>query len=78
LVANPVELSGKGRPLVFYDITLALKKLDTGIFSAEIGRYMVGDREWEVYRVLLDEGEDSPMSRNTIEEAVCKMLTGWD
>lgn len=33
LVANPVELSGKGRPLVFYDITLALKMLDTGIFS---------------------------------------------
>lgn len=33
LVANPVELSGKGRPLVFYDITLALKMLNTGIFS---------------------------------------------
>lgn len=32
LVANPVELSGKGRPLVFYDITLALKMLDTCIF----------------------------------------------
>ncbi|GMP84900.1 hypothetical protein CsSME_00038250 [Camellia sinensis var. sinensis] len=33
LVANPVEISGKGRPLVFYDITLALKMLNTGIFS---------------------------------------------
>lgn len=33
LVANPVELSGNGRPLVFYDITLALKMLDTCIFS---------------------------------------------
>lgn len=33
LVANPVELSGKGRPLVFYDITLALKMLNMGIFS---------------------------------------------
>lgn len=32
LVTNPVELSGKGRPLVFYDITLALKMLNTGIF----------------------------------------------
>lgn len=32
LVANPVELSGKGRPLVFYDITLALKQLHTRIF----------------------------------------------
>ncbi|XP_025013171.1 ACT domain-containing protein ACR10 isoform X2 [Ricinus communis] len=33
LVANPVELSGNGRPLVFHDITLALKMLSTGIFS---------------------------------------------
>jgi hypothetical protein len=33
LVANPVELSGKGRPLVFHDITLALKMLNTCIFS---------------------------------------------
>lgn len=33
LVANPVELSGKGRPIVFYDITLALKMLNIGIFS---------------------------------------------
>lgn len=33
LVANPVELSGKGRPLVFYDITLGLKMLNTCIFS---------------------------------------------
>ena len=32
LVANPTELSGKGRPLVFYNITLALKLLDIGIF----------------------------------------------
>lgn len=33
LVANPVELSGKGRPLVFHDITLALKMLGLCIFS---------------------------------------------
>ena len=32
LVANPVEVSGKGRPLVFYDITLALKNLHKRIF----------------------------------------------
>lgn len=46
--------------------------------QAEIGRHFVGDREWEVYRVLLDEGEDLSVSRNTIEGAVWKMLTGWD
>lgn len=33
LVANPVELSRRGRPLVFYDITLALEMLNTRIFS---------------------------------------------
>ncbi|CAL0326782.1 unnamed protein product [Lupinus luteus] len=78
LVANPVELSGKGRPLVFYDITLALKMLGTGIFSAEIGRHVIGDREWEVYRILLDEGEGLSVPRNKIEKGVWKMLMGWE
>lgn len=78
LVANPVELSGKGRPLVFYDITLALKMLNMGIFSAEIGRHVIGDREWEVYRVLLDETDGLSVPSNRIEEAVWKMLMGWE
>lgn len=78
LVANPVELSGKGRPLVFHDITLALKMLDICIFSAEIGRHMIGDREWEVYRVLLDEGDGFSVPRNKIEGGVWKMLMGWE
>ncbi|CAL0310479.1 unnamed protein product [Lupinus luteus] len=78
LVANPVELSGKGRPLVFYDITLALKMLGTCIFSAEIGRHVIGDREWEVYRILLDEGEGVSVPRNNIEKGVWKMLMGWE
>ncbi|CAN6576645.1 unnamed protein product [Malus baccata var. baccata] len=78
LVANPVELSGKGRPLVFYDITLAFKMLDIGVFSAKIGRHLIGDREWEVYRVLIDEGVGMSVPRNTIEEQVWKMLMGWD
>lgn len=33
LVANPVELSGLGRPRVFYDVTFALKKLGICVFS---------------------------------------------
>ncbi|KAG9441763.1 hypothetical protein H6P81_017617 [Aristolochia fimbriata] len=78
LVVNPVELSGKGRPLVFYDITLALKILDTCIFSAEIGRHVIGDREWEVYRILLDEGALRLVPREKIEEEVTKMLMGWE
>ncbi|KAJ0240361.1 hypothetical protein HA466_0225010 [Hirschfeldia incana] len=55
VVANPVELSGKGRPRVFYDVTLSLKVLGICVFSAEIRRYTASDREWEVYRFLLDE-----------------------
>ncbi|XP_052173555.1 ACT domain-containing protein ACR10 [Diospyros lotus] len=77
LVANPVELSGKGRPLVFYDITLALMMLNTGIFLAEIGRQVIGDREWEVYRVLL-EGDGLSVPRDRIEEAIWKTLMGWE
>ncbi|GKV40906.1 hypothetical protein SLEP1_g48500 [Rubroshorea leprosula] len=78
LVANPVELSGKGRPLVFHDITRALKMLDTCIFSAEIGRHMIGDREWEVYRVRLDEGNGFPIPQAKITRGVWNMLMGWE
>lgn len=77
LVANPVELSGRGRPLVFYDITLALKNLTTRIFSVEIGRHLINDREWEVYRILLDEADSNPVPRSKIEEGVRKILMGW-
>lgn len=38
---------------------------------------MIGDREWEVYRVLLDETDGSSVPSNRIEEAVWKMLMGW-
>ncbi|XP_020261030.1 ACT domain-containing protein ACR10 isoform X2 [Asparagus officinalis] len=78
LVANPVELSGKGRPLVFYDITLALKMLHTRVFLAEIGRHVIGDTEWEVYRVLLDDDCELSTARNKIVEGVTKMLMGWE
>ncbi|XP_010050712.2 ACT domain-containing protein ACR10 [Eucalyptus grandis] len=78
LVANPVQLCGKGRPLVFHDITLALKTLNIGIFSVDIGRHVIGGREWEVYRVLLNEGEGSSIAWKKIEDEVWKMLMGWD
>ncbi|KAI4998900.1 hypothetical protein ZWY2020_054242 [Hordeum vulgare] len=80
LVANPVEVSGKGRPLVFYDITLALKNLHRRVFLAEIGRHMVNDREWEVYRVHLgeDDHELSCSVRSKIVDSVTNMLMGWD
>lgn len=81
LVANPVELSGKGRPRVFYDVTLALKALGICIFSAEIGRHSTSDRQWEVYRFLLDDSREFPLAssqaRNQIVNRVRKILMGW-
>ncbi|KAL6654988.1 hypothetical protein ACP70R_005814 [Stipagrostis hirtigluma subsp. patula] len=79
LVANPVEASGKGRPLVFYDITLALKNLDKRIFLAEIGRHAVDGREWEVYRMHFgEEHELSSSLRSKIVDGVTNMLMGWE
>ncbi|XP_044505960.1 ACT domain-containing protein ACR9-like isoform X3 [Mangifera indica] len=81
LVANPVELCGKGRPRVFYDVTLALKALGICIFSAEIGRYSASDREWEVYRFLLDENDRFQLSNMVagehIVDGVRRALMGW-
>nr|XP_043614978.1 ACT domain-containing protein ACR9-like [Erigeron canadensis] len=81
LVANPVELSGKGRPRVFYDVTFALKTLGICIFSAEVGRHSTSDREWEVYRFLLDEtrglSSTSNRSKQDIVDKVRRTLMGW-
>ncbi|XP_044483620.1 ACT domain-containing protein ACR9-like [Mangifera indica] len=81
LVANPVELCGNGRPRVFYDVTLALKVLGICIFSAEIGRYSTSDREWEVYRFLLDENcrfqLSNKLTREDIVDRVRRVLMGW-
>ncbi|MQL83478.1 hypothetical protein Taro_015956 [Colocasia esculenta] len=81
LVANPVESSGKGRPRVFYDVTLALKMLGICIFSAEIGRHSTMGQQWEVYRFLLDETSEFPLAssraRERIVDGVRKTLMGW-
>ncbi|KAE9445218.1 hypothetical protein C3L33_22882, partial [Rhododendron williamsianum] len=80
LVANPVELSGKGRPRVFYDVTFALKMLGICVFLAEIGRHSTSDREWEVYRFLLDESREFPLAssraRSEIVDRVRRTLMG--
>ncbi|KAH9661330.1 ACT domain-containing protein ACR9 [Citrus sinensis] len=81
LVANPVELCGKGRPRVFYDVTLALKVLGICVFSAAIGRYSTSEREWEIYRFLLDENckfqLSSMVAREQIVDRVRRALMGW-
>ncbi|XWS71713.1 hypothetical protein CRYUN_Cryun03dG0162400 [Craigia yunnanensis] len=80
LVSNPVELFGKGRPRVFYDVTLTKGSWDLHIL-AEIGRHSSSDREWEVYRFLLDENcrfkLSSMVARNHIVDGVRRMLMGW-
>ncbi|KAK4579105.1 hypothetical protein RGQ29_028968 [Quercus rubra] len=81
LVANPVELSGKGRPRVFYDVTFALKTLGICIFSAEIVRHSTSDRQWEVYKFLLEEAHEFPLAssraRSLIVNRVRRTLMGW-
>uniref|UniRef100_A0A5B7CGV5 ACT domain-containing protein ACR n=1 Tax=Davidia involucrata TaxID=16924 RepID=A0A5B7CGV5_DAVIN len=81
LVANPVELCGKGRPRVFYDVTFALKMLGICVFSAEIGRHSTSDRQWEVYRFLLDESREFPLAssraRSEIIDRVRRTMMGW-
>ncbi|KAL4575112.1 hypothetical protein LXL04_021953 [Taraxacum kok-saghyz] len=81
LVANPVEKSGKGRPRVVYDVTLALKSLNICVFSAEIGRYSRCEREWEVYRFLLDENHGFPLTSKEVKQKIVdkvrRTLMGW-
>ncbi|KAI3799246.1 hypothetical protein L1987_34538 [Smallanthus sonchifolius] len=81
VVANPVELSGRGRPMVFYDMTLALKVLGICVFSAEIGRHSTENGEWEVYRFLLEENckykLGSKVVKNQIVDKVRRTLMGW-
>lgn len=63
LVVTPMELSGRGRPRVLYDTTSILKKLNMGIFKADLERHTIGDRQWEAYRFLFtDDSESGPLS----------------
>lgn len=48
-------------------------------FQAEIGRHVIGDREWEVYRfLLLCDDLKLCASQNKIIEGLTKMLMGWE
>lgn len=39
---------------------------------------MIGGREFEVYKVLLDEGDGLHVPRRKIEGGVWNMLMGWE
>jgi hypothetical protein len=49
--------------------------------QAEIGRHSTQDRQWEVYRFLLDENCDVPLAssqaRNQIVDRIRRTLMGW-
>ncbi|KAL3688508.1 hypothetical protein R1sor_014817 [Riccia sorocarpa] len=82
LVAAPIEACGRGRPRVLFDVTHALMDKPFGIciFKADIGRHVVDNREWEVYRFLLIEKPNlnltDPKIRKDIIEKVKKILMG--
>lgn len=44
----------------------------------EIGRHRIEDREWEVYRILLDEWDCLSATRDEIKDCVRKKLMGWE
>jgi hypothetical protein len=48
--------------------------------QAEIGRHVVDNREWEVYRVHLGEHDHelSCSAQNKIVDGVTNMVMGWD
>ena len=39
---------------------------------------MIRGREWEVYRILLDEGDCYSLPRKKVEEGVRNRLMGWE
>lgn len=79
-VSSPIEICGRGRPRVVYDVTLALRKMDICIFQADINRHCVNDQQWEVYRFLLSEKDDFNLrcdrNRNLIKRCVQEVLIG--
>lgn len=80
LVAVSIGICGQSRPQVLYDTTCVLKSLGICIFKADIGRHMIEDRQWEVYRFLLVDKFDSDLSSSItqarIAEQVKNMLIG--
>ncbi|CAK9249784.1 unnamed protein product [Sphagnum jensenii] len=73
-VATPIEICGRGRPRVLYDVTLALKQLDICIFKADIGRHVVANRHWEIYRFLLVDRAEVSWSSSKISSLLAERV----
>ncbi|MCO5582545.1 hypothetical protein L7F22_036442 [Adiantum nelumboides] len=80
LVVTTVEMNGRARPRILYDVTLVLKMLDICIFKADSEKITHGNRLWEVYRFLLLEKPNvsfkSSRMRTQIVERVKSVLMG--
>ncbi|KAH7437762.1 hypothetical protein KP509_05G087300 [Ceratopteris richardii] len=74
LVAAPISISGQGRPQVLQDITGVLKSLGICIFKADIGRYLVEDRQWEIYRILLTDKLDLDLSSSHTQAHIAELV----
>lgn len=80
LVVTSIGMCGRGRPRVLYDITCVLKMLGICIFKGDIGRHLIGDQQWEIYRFLfVDKPEldlSSSRTQTHIAQQVRSMLIG--
>ncbi|CAK9872048.1 unnamed protein product [Sphagnum jensenii] len=74
LVATPIEFCGRGRPRVLYDVTLALRELNICIFKADIGRHVVADRQWEIYRFLLVDRPELSLTSSSIRSLLTERV----
>eukprot|EP00850_Spirogloea_muscicola_P006320 SM000030S11329 [mRNA] locus=s30:95988:98609:- [translate_table: standard] len=77
IVATPVEKCGRGRPRVLFDVSYVLRMLE---FQADITRHTVKDREWEIYRLLVQDKAGqailSSKARTLVADEVRKALMG--
>eukprot|EP00850_Spirogloea_muscicola_P020924 SM000230S07360 [mRNA] locus=s230:179037:181919:- [translate_table: standard] len=77
IVATPVEKCGRGRPRVLFDVSYVLRMLE---FQADITRHTVKDREWEIYRLLVQDKAGqailSSKARTFVADEVRKALMG--
>lgn len=80
LIACPMEGCGRGRPRVLYDVTFVLRQQEIHVFKADISRHQVKDRQWEVYRFILQDKMGLPISheksRVVLENQVRNILMG--
>eukprot|EP00271_Cylindrocystis_brebissonii_P006593 TRINITY_DN19366_c0_g1_i1.p1 TRINITY_DN19366_c0_g1~~TRINITY_DN19366_c0_g1_i1.p1 ORF type:complete len:436 (+),score=107.14 TRINITY_DN19366_c0_g1_i1:379-1686(+) len=74
LIACPVEECGRGRPRVLFDVTSVLRHMEVHVFKADISRHRVRDRQWEVYRFILQDPSGQAIQRDKTRKAIEKQV----